>query len=115
MPLPGRVAFSPRGFAVRLFQIWLVSLLSKNKRASELLELIFTAVKGQRRELGVQLVVPEGCLVEVDLGLDGSRSLAPTSTIQFTRVVRHCPRCSGQDRDIGWGTELGWGPKGMLP
>ena len=57
--------------------------------------------------------------MEADLGLDGPRSLAPTSTIQFITVAGDCPRCSGPGRDIRWGllvgvggAEFGWGPKG---
>ena len=52
--------------------IWLVFLLPENNLATESLELILTAVKGQRGGVGVQLeVVQEGYLEEVDLGLDG--------------------------------------------
>lgn len=99
--LPRYMLPSPLGILQSDSFTWLVSLQSKNEQAPEILELIFRAVKGRRGELGVHLeAVQEGCLVEVDLDLDGLRSLVPTSTIQSTSVVCSCPRCSGQGRNI---------------
>lgn len=44
----------------------------------EFIELILTAVNGQRRGVAVEPeVVQEGCLEELDLGLAESRPLAP--------------------------------------
>lgn len=66
---------------------WLLFLLPESNPAPEFLELILTAVKGQRGGGGVPLeVVQVACLEEVDLGLDESRPVAPP----LSNVTHHC-------------------------